>query len=91
MVIRKRRLVCHGFNQLKKSFTDKEVKDFILAYGLGDPLQEKLKFSGKFRRKINDMIHTCNRMDIKNGFGHTNLAVEDVEELIWGVRGVCPV
>lgn len=37
------------------------------------------------------MIHTCNKMDVKRGFGSTNLTVEDVEELIWEVQGVCPI
>lgn len=76
------RLVCHGFNQLKKQFSDKEVQEFIMAYDSGRPLQDKRNFTGEFRRKINDMIHTCNKMDIKRGFDSTNLTVEDVEELI---------
>lgn len=76
------RLVCHGFNQLKKQFSDKEVQEFIMAYDSGRPLQDKINFTGEFRRKINDMIHTCNKMDIKRGFYSTNLTVEDVEELI---------
>lgn len=84
------RLVCHGFNQLKKQFSDKEVKEFLMAYGSGRPLQDRIKFTGEFRRKINDMIHTCNRMDTKRGFGPINLTVEDVEELIWETRGMCP-
>ena len=85
------RLVCHGFNQLKKQFSDKEVKEFILAYGSGRPLQDKINFTGKFRRKINDMINTCNKMDIKKGFGSTNLTVADIEKLIGEVQGVCPI
>lgn len=70
------RLVCHG------PFSDKEVQEFIMAYDSGRPLQDKRNFTGEFRRKINDMIHTCNKMDIKRGFDSTNLTVEDVEELI---------
>ena len=84
------RLVCHGFNQLKKQFSDKEVKEFITAYGSGKPSQDKINFTGKFKRKINDMIRTCNKMDFKKGFGSTNLTVEDVEELIWEAQGMCP-
>ena len=85
------RLVCYGFNQLKRTFSDKDVKEFIMAYGSGKPQQERLESTGKFRRKINDMIHTCNRMDVKRGFGPTNLVVEDVENLIWEAQGMCPI
>lgn len=76
---------------MKKSFSDKEAKSFIMAYGSGKPIQEKYMVYGNvFRSKIKNMINICNRMGIKNGFGKTNLVVEDVEELIMQQQGVCP-
>ena len=51
----------------------------------------KPSFTGKFRRKINDMIHTCNKSDIRKGFGPTNLVVADIEDLILEVQGICPI
>lgn len=76
-----RRLVCYGYNQLKKKYTDEEVKDLIKAYGSGEAIKEKLHFTGEFREKINDMIGICRRMDKKMGH-NLKLTVEDVEELI---------